>query len=317
MKGEGHDQACQTLASHQYGVLGKGQARTKGLTDDAVYYRVRSGRWEPLLPGVFRVAGAPNSWHQQLMAACLWAGEGAAASHRSAAALWRLEGFGTGPVEISAPKKPHRGVPDLVVHRVALADSDVTMAQAIPVTSPTRTLIDLGAVVEAESVERALDDALRRDLTSVPRLRWAVGRSGGRGRRGVGVLRKLLWEKVPGQAPAASVLEARLLRLLRGSGLPEPVRQHEIRQCGRLIARVDLAYPEVRLAVEADGYRYHSGKAAWQHDRARRNALTALGWGVLHVTWEDLSRRPKRILAEIGASLVATSRNPRSERQRS
>lgn len=103
-----------------------------------------------------------------------------------------------------------------------------------------------------------------------------------------------------------SVLETRLSRLLADSGLPHPERQLEIRDKGRLVARVDLAYPRARFAIEADGYVYHSSHAAWRRDRVRRNALTALGWRVLHVTWKDLNERPGDIVAEIGAGIAKT-----------
>jgi very-short-patch-repair endonuclease len=80
------------------------------------------------------------------------------------------------------------------------------------------------------------------------------------------------------------------------AGLPKPAIQHEIRDRGRLVAIVDFAYPDVRLAIEADGYRWHSGRARWRTDLQRRNAVTALGWRIVHVTWEDLERTPDELL---------------------
>src|SRR2546421_2789239 len=60
-----------------------------------------------------------------------------------------------------------------------------------------------------------------------------------------------------------------------------------------------LRLPRARLAIEADGWEFHSGKAAWQHDLRRRNALTALGWRVLNVTWQALSERPEEVLEQV------------------
>ena len=62
-----------------------------------------------------------------------------------------------------------------------------------------------------------------------------------------------------------------------------PARQYEIRT-DRLVARVDLAYPEARLAIEVDGYRHHSGRRAFDRDRERDNELKALGWQVIRIT---------------------------------
>lgn len=61
----------------------------------------------------------------------------------------------------------------------------------------------------------------------------------------------------------------------------------------------------VEEAVEADGYRWHSGRVRWERDRARSNTLTLLGWRVVHVTWTDLTRRPDAIVASIRSALHA------------
>jgi len=92
-------------------------------------------------------------------------------------------------------------------------------------------------------------------------------------------------------------------RLLKQAGLPDPAPQWEVRERGRLLARVDLAYPETKVAIEADGYRFHSGRLAWHRDLARRNTLTSRGWQVLHVTWEDLTSRQDAVVSEIRAAL--------------
>lgn len=66
-----------------------------------------------------------------------------------------------------------------------------------------------------------------------------------------------------------------------------------------MVARLDFAYPEILLAIEADGFRHHGDKAGWNRDLARRNALTALGWRVIHVTWDDLRERPREIVRHL------------------
>src|SRR5437016_12770418 len=91
------------LALRQYGLLGRRQARALGLSEGAFRGLTKAGGWEFVLPGVIRAPGSPEKWPQSLMAACLWGGPGAAASHRAAAALWSLTGFPPGPVEITSP----------------------------------------------------------------------------------------------------------------------------------------------------------------------------------------------------------------------
>lgn len=282
-------------------MLSREQALTAGLSQAALHRRVAGGRWEAVLPAVYRVTGTPSSWEQDLMAACLHGGRGSFVSHRTAAALWRLDGLEPGIVEIAASRRVR--IPGIVAHGTRVPRRHLTAIGPIPVSRPGWTLLDLVAVASPALAEIALDDALRRGLTTLRRLARLLEAHGGPGRRGSGVLRSLLEARDPSAAPPESVLETRLARLLARSGLPRPVTQHEVRAGGRLVARVDFAWPEAMVAVEADGYRHHSGRRAWARDRTRRNALTGLGWRVLHVTWDDLRRRPEATLAEIRQAL--------------
>jgi very-short-patch-repair endonuclease/predicted transcriptional regulator of viral defense system len=285
----------------QYGVLSRAQAVKAGLSPRSVDRRLATGRWESVLPGVYRAAGVPGSWHQSVRAACLWAGDDAFASHRTAAALWGLDDSVLGEPEISTTRRVrHSGI---IVHVAEIPNCDRASVASIPTTGVARTLFDLGAVTGRETVEAALDDALRRRLTSFGRLTRRLEDLGGRGRRGAAVLRSLLEVRDPKNAPPDSVLEARLIRVLRRANLPEPSRQFEVREKGKLLARVDLAYPDLHLAIEADGYRYHSGWAAWQRDLERRNRLTSRGWRVIHVTWADITSGGKEIVTEIRRAL--------------
>lgn len=301
MSKEAPRSAFLRLARNQYGLLSRAQCLACGLSASSVDRRVVSGQFEVILPGVYSLLGVPSSWHQKVMAACLWAGAGAVSSHRTAGALWGLDGIPPGFVEITTPRRLRSK--EVFVHQSLLMPGDATTLGNIPVTDVTRSLIDLGSVVAREAVEAALDDALRRRLTSLRVLRQRLDDLGGKGRRGAGILRSLLEERDPSRAPAESVLESRLVRMLRQARLPQPVSQYEIRIKGRLLARVDLAYPEVHLAIEADGYRYHSGRVAWQRDLHRRNSLTSIGWRVIHVTWKDVVSDGERVLAEIRQAL--------------
>jgi len=205
---ERRDQRCAAIASRQFGLISRAQALGEGLSADAIDHRLGAGRWERLLPGVFRIAGAPASWHQRLMAAILWAPR-AAVSHRAAAGLWELEGCPSDRVELSTVSTRKSRVPWITLHRVGTLDrADVTSLGPIPVTTPTRTLADLCGVLNPDAVERALDDALRRNLTSMPRLRWAAQRLSGRGRPGAHVLRELIGQRRGDWTPPASFLES-------------------------------------------------------------------------------------------------------------
>jgi hypothetical protein len=252
---------------------------------------------------VDRVAGAPVTYHQRVLAAVLSAGRGAAASHRAAATLWGLyEPPGESPVEIVVPKgRSARLWGDALAHHTR-DDIPQVRRHAIPITTPMRTLVDLGAVCnkkQAWRVEHALDQALVDRRFTVVALEWELARVARPGRRGAGVLHRILDNRALGDARPDGLLEPRFARLVANAGLPQPLFQHWV-EAGGLRYRLDFAYPEpLKIAVEVDGYATHGTRAAFQRDRDRQNALVALGWVVLRFTWEDVVRRPHKVAATI------------------
>jgi len=292
------DRHIAHLAARQFGVFSRQQAMRSGFDPQVIRYRLSSGRWERIAHNVFRLSGVPDGWHQGLLVACLSWGDGATISHRAAGKLRRLAGFDKDLVELTVPPQRRGGGPGMV-HRSPLAAADVDVINGIPVTKVARTLIDVAAVVHRDVVEEALDDALRRGLVSIGLLRRRLREVGGRGgRRGVTVMRKLIEARVDEGVPQ-SVLETRILRILKSSRLPEPVLQHRVLEAGRTIAVVDFAFPSLRVGIETDGYRWHSGLARWRKDRRRGNELAGLGWRVIHITWDELQNQPAQVVASI------------------
>lgn len=167
------------------------------------------------------------------------------------------------------PRRRDRKLPGIIHRPRSLPPVDVMTVDEIPVTTPARTLLDIAGVAQLDRVEEALDDALRRKLVSLSRLRWRLRKTGGMGTPGTAAMRALIDARANGLPVPQSVFETRLLRLLKEAGLPEPVLQHEIRDRGRLVAVVDFAFVDERVAIEADGYRWHSGRARFEHDLAR------------------------------------------------
>ncbi|MDQ3641591.1 MAG: type IV toxin-antitoxin system AbiEi family antitoxin domain-containing protein [Actinomycetota bacterium] len=294
------DVAVTRLAARQYSLAHRQQALDLGMTPRQIHERLASGWLVPVHRGVYRLPGGPASPVQSLLAACLAAGPTAVASHRSAAALWRLRGVDVAPTEITVTGDRHCRLTDVIVHRTDLcADIDVSRCRRIPVMTPARTLFDLGTVVAVEGVESALEDALMRRLVTLELLGRTLSRLGGPGRRGARVLRGLVEERDPATAPTQSVLEDGLLRVLRHGGLPEPVRQYEVDG-----VRLDFAYPHLRLGIEADSRIWHGGRLDVQRNSHKGNVLVARGWRVLHFTWADVRRRPASIVDAVARELV-------------
>ena len=300
------DRKIGELAQRQYGLFSRKQLRSLCVGDGFIDRRMKSGRWELVASGVFRLKGVPSSWRQSLFAATLYWGPGSAVSHRACAALRGLTGFESQIVECTVPKH-RRGGRMGIVHRNRLDPVDIETFDGLPVTTVARTLIDLASISRRERVEEALDDALSRHLVSILQLRRRLSAIGRSGRPGVRTMRALIAARVGGRVPQ-SVFETRMLRAIKRAGLPRPEVQFPVRDGSRTIAIVDFAYPEQLLAIETDGYRWHAGKARWQKDLSRRNRLTAVEWRVMHVTWDELHETPMAVTDCIRRTLAMSAR---------
>ncbi len=300
------------VAALQHGVVGGAEARASGLSSSALHRRTVSGHLVRVRPRVFHAAGAPSTWRADVLAAVLWAGDGALASHRSAAALWQLDGWKEGPVEVVVPAaRAPRGQPGVRVHRMqGLESGDRVEIDGIVSTGIALTIIHLASFLRAGQLATALDSALVQGLTRPERVLDRVDLLGRAGRRGVRTLVALLGARMDGQRPPANRFERRLAALLVRGGLEAPVRQFEIELEGRPDARPDLAYPDLRIAIEADSYRWHGSRSSWEHDLERRTALAAAGWLVLHFSWRDLVGRPQFVVGAVGRTVESCRSAP-------
>jgi hypothetical protein len=250
---------------------------------------------------VYRVAGAPRSLAQTVRAAHLWAGAGSAVSHRSAAVIHGLDGIGPGMVEVTIPRRsrPPAGRVRLHYDRNLPPDEVIRLGR-LCVTTAARTVLDLGAVVSPWVVELALEDAIRKGLTTFAELVEMLRRHGRSGRNGAGVLRRILEELDPSQPVTASSFELRLFKLIRERGFPPPVKRYSAYTAtGILLGELDFAWPRLKIGIEADSYRFHSGRLAWENNIERRNQFTADGWIVIHVTWRKLFDYPDLVARQI------------------
>lgn len=275
-------------------------ALAAGLKVRQLRYRVKVGTLEELLPGIYRYAGTPQTWEQSVLAAQMWAGAGSAASGTCAAALWGLRGMEPGPVEITSPRSLDPPDDRLVLRRAHLEASETRTRRGIRLTSPERTLLDLGRSVPDAVLESALDDALCRRMTTPDRLRNYLGDRGARGRAGTARLKRLTKDLL--DAPGTDVFERLLFKTLKHEGLPTPVAQHRVVAGGRTFY-LDFAYPAARVGIEAHSYRFHSERSAWEKDQVRHSLLTAEGWTIVYVTWRRLRDHAHDVTTEIARTL--------------
>jgi hypothetical protein len=299
------DTVLSAATAAQLGFVTHAQLTELGLSDEQIANRLERRVLVRAHQGVYRHAAAPPTPNSRTLAAVLGCGSGAVASHRSAAQLHRLrEVPGWRPeVTLTGTRLPLLG--GVTVHRTdTLEPLDVTTADHIPVTTIPCTLLDLGAVVPLEVVELAAQDAIIRGSISAVDLICMLERVGKRGRRGTAALRAVVQASLP-QKGIASRLELDLQRLIEGCPVPPPELQHEIIVAGGQRLRLDKAWPEFRITIEADGRRWHSTRQEFERDMARSRAITAAGWRHYRYGWADVHQRGEAVKAEIMTILAS------------
>jgi very-short-patch-repair endonuclease len=303
------DRALTDLAATLDGVFTNDDARRVGLSKRQVDRRV--GRsWCLVYEGVYRVSGAPITWHSDLRAATLAAGEGAAISHRSGAALYEIPGGSREFIELSCIRWRRTVRPGLVVHESRRLDPrDIQLMNGVPVTTPERTLLDLASQFpRANYLEFVIHAARRKRLITYESTKEMFDRHARRGLKGVSALREALERWDPSSRATESEMETLLLQALRKSGLPEPVAQHDVTDAaGRFVARADVAYPAFRIAIEYDSMQEHSDEFQIARDAARRNRLLAAGYVVISARHADLKRGGSEICDLIAATIRRTA----------
>ncbi len=296
------DQAAARIASKQYGLLRHTDVTACGLSDRQIENRLAAGRWQPVVRGVYRIAGAPRSWRQDALVACLAPRQSGVISHLTAAAL---HGWGPPPVLPHVTVAPSASARTRLarVHRSRIELLDRMRVDGIPCTTPSRTIVDCAGLVERSRLESMVDDALCAGVAATESVLSALDRAGRGGRRGATLLVCVLdvWtEAIRPGSPA----EVRFVRRLEEWGCDGTVTQHEVRdERGCLVARLDVAIPSRRHGFEYDSDRFHNPRH-WTVEEQREARLRALGWRIDHVSKLDLlpsSARLPDLLARLAA----------------
>jgi hypothetical protein len=297
-------ETMRRLAEQQHGLFSREQALTHGMNSNQIGGHLRRGSLERVARTVYRVPGSVPTWEQRLLAAVWAAGAGAAACRHSAAALWRIPGFRPGPLEVTQPRGPSSRYPAHGLHDSRFLPShQIRVVRAIPTTCPERTLLDLCGCVHPGRAERALDNALAMELTTIHGIGLMLAETGARGRTGTALLRRILSVRCDDYVPPESELEALVIAVLAGAGLPLPARQASVGGTTAPAGRVDYIYRPFRLVIEADSRRYHSSWLDVQADHRRDLLLMAAGYRIVRVNWHQLIGEPNLFLAAVRAFL--------------
>ena len=218
-------------------------------------------------------------------------------SHFGAAALWGIVGRRGGPIDVSVPSRGRRGIPGVRLHRPSRIEAlDCDRRDRIPVTTPSRTLLDLAAVMSRSRLSRAVEESDRLGLLELRAAQEDCERH--RHRAGAGKLRKALEELAP-VSTTRSELERSFLEFVRESGFPNPSTNVTVNGF-----EVDAFWPAYRLIVELDGHEFHRSRAAFERDRARDGVLQGVGYRVIRLTYRRL-RDDRQGVVELLRRLLA------------
>jgi Protein of unknown function (DUF559) len=267
-----------------------------GVPSRAVQKRVQAGRLYRIYRGVYGlVPGSALSREGRWMAAVLACGPHAALSHRSAAYLHALRPTSRERIDVVIPGRSGRTARGVEVHHsLTLVDRDVTVVDAIPVTTVARTMLDLAAVVDQRAVELTVGEADVRRLFDLRAVTDQLERN--LRHPGAGRLRAALGPDRAGLTD--SDLEELFVALWWPTGLPRPLtRFHIDPEDGGPLIRADFAWPAARFDLETDGGRYHAPDRQRRRDYRRDQRLKHADWEVLRVGDDQFTDEPEGVVA--------------------
>lgn len=289
-----------SLAAHQGGVVLRHQAEALGIDGGRLERRVKTGEWQRVAEGAYRVFPASDDLDFLRSAVAIL--PGAVVSHGSAALMLDLTDRPPRRPQVTVHASTTSRCPNVDVRRSRnLLAEHTEERNGLPVTSPARTLVDLAVDLRPDRWITVADAAIARRRVSSEELAEVASVVCGQGRRGSGTIREFLDDPLAGSSP----LERKAVRLIVEARLPVPEREYPLPWDPR--RRFDLAYPEQRVAIELDGRRWHDTREAFESDRRRDREAVRHGWVVLRFTWEDIVRRPHEFVREIAAVLDSRS----------
>jgi Protein of unknown function (DUF559) len=297
MKDREATRLIRELAERQHGVFARWQLLEHGLGERLNQDRAEAGMLIPIFQGVFTVGHRRISRRGWWMAAVLASGPGAVLSHGSAMDLWGIR-RSRGPIEVLRRSGGvHQNRSEIRLHQTrSLPDAHITEEQGIPVTTVERAFLDMAPRLDARQLEHVLVAADRSGRLRWPELQRMAAR--GRGKKGIGRLRRVAMALDPRATDTLSPLEIDFLALCREAGLPLP--QVNVFAGGYL---VDFLWPLQKVVVETDGYAFHSDRSAFERDHERTVALAVAGYEVHRATHRMLSWDPDPFLNLVRRSL--------------
>ncbi|MCI0543473.1 MAG: endonuclease domain-containing protein, partial [Actinobacteria bacterium] len=226
-------------------------------------------------------------------------------SHESAGRIHEMGPLPATPPSLTVSHRSTHQFPGVVVHQSTdLLATHIDIIEGLRVTNPARTVIDLAQTMAPRRLERVVDNVLAAGIVGLEGLSELLASLSRKGKPGVTTLRRILEDRVDVSGPAPTELERRLIDLLLDAGLPPPHSEFKAPWLKPTNGRVDLAYPDEQVVIEADSRRWHALHDAFEIDRRRDNAAQLAGWIVLRFTWRMIIEEPTIVVDTVRRCLV-------------
>ena len=275
-------------------LLTRAMALAGGITD----WQLRGPSYQRLFNGVNAPSDLPITAALMARGALLAAPPGSLAARHTAAELWRGIVPDQPDVHLAIPPSARMQVAGIDAR--AWAGTSSSRRAGILLTTPADTFVDLAADLTLVDLVVLGDSLVRRGLLAPRDLVAAAELAHGRGVRAARRAARLV------RLGVDSAMETRLRLLLVLAGLPEPVVNLVIRDdVGTWLFRLDLAYPEVKVAIEYDGRQHAESRTQWVKDVGRREWFDGDGWRIVTVLSGDLYQRPDLTLDRVVGVLQA------------
>jgi very-short-patch-repair endonuclease len=298
-------QRASTIASEQRGLVARSQLLDAGLSYAVIRRLEANGYLKPELPGVWVWVYRPDMPLVDETAALLAVRSPAWLDRESALEAWGALSAGTytGPVHVLVAGTSNQRVRGVRVHRSRLLTRrDARITEGLPVVSPALALLDAAGDLTDRELERVYDHLLVKRQARELDVRAVCARHPShRGRKRV----ESLLDLHGGTTLTRSEAEERMLELIGAAHLPLPRVNHRVHGY-----EVDFYWPEARLVVEVDGFRYHSTRRAFERDRQRDAALRSHGIAPMRFSWRQLTEEPFAVVALIAGALAAARTAP-------
>lgn len=293
MARSGRDARLALLAARQAGAFTFSQAIRLEYPSSTIARRLSAGTWTRLHAGVYTAGGTPGSRDLELWAAVLAVGGSVVLSHESAAILHGAERLSLHPITLTNPHGGHHRIDGVVVHQIDdILPAHRTTLRGLPVSTPARAVVELGATQPVGEIGRVADDLVRERRTSYAAIAAVLAAVARPGKPGIEKLGVVLDERSDGYVPPASELERALFSALDAGGLPPPVRQLPLPGRGPIKGIADGGYTDALIVLEADGRRWHTRVAAAKRDRERDAQVVRAGWVPLRFVYEQIVHDP-------------------------